>query len=50
VAADPVRSVWEQVARRDTFAERCAADGTTPNGEGKGTRELASSASAGSSS
>ncbi|HEX6913500.1 MAG TPA: HD domain-containing phosphohydrolase, partial [Longimicrobium sp.] len=32
--APPVRDVWEQVARRDTFAERCAADGATPHDAG----------------
>ena len=32
--APPVREVWEQVARRDTFAERCAADGATPDDAG----------------
>jgi putative nucleotidyltransferase with HDIG domain len=36
VSADPVRGEWEAVARRDTFAERCAADGITPEGDGDG--------------
>lgn len=27
--AEPVRAVWEQVVSRDTFAERCAAEGVT---------------------
>jgi putative nucleotidyltransferase with HDIG domain len=35
VCARPVRDVWEQVAHRDLFAERCAADGITPGGEGE---------------
>ncbi|HEX6371661.1 MAG TPA: HD domain-containing phosphohydrolase [Longimicrobium sp.] len=30
--AEPVRAVWEQVAERDLFAERCAADGITEGG------------------
>jgi putative nucleotidyltransferase with HDIG domain len=44
VGTDPVRRVWDQIARRDTFAERCAADDVKPEGEGKGARELASAA------
>jgi putative nucleotidyltransferase with HDIG domain len=30
----PVRDVWEQVAERDLFAERCAADGAVPDDAG----------------
>ncbi|HST59186.1 MAG TPA: HD domain-containing phosphohydrolase [Longimicrobium sp.] len=35
VAADPVRTVWEEIAARDIFAERCAVDGVTPDSDGK---------------
>lgn len=30
VSAPPVRDVWEQIAQRDLFAERCAIDGVRP--------------------
>jgi putative nucleotidyltransferase with HDIG domain len=54
VSAGPVRRVWDQVAQRDTFAERCAVDGVKPEeggqGEGKDKRELASAAPGESSS
>lgn len=35
VSDDPVRSVWAQVADRDLFAERCAAEGVTEDGDGE---------------
>jgi putative nucleotidyltransferase with HDIG domain len=35
VCAEPVRRVWKQVAHRDLFAERGAADGITAGGAGE---------------
>ena len=41
---DPVRSVWEEVAERDLFAERCAADGIT---EGESQEKVGAGVSSG---
>lgn len=43
VSAQPVRGEWEAVARRDTFAERCASDGTGTGDDGgaDGGKEMA---------
>jgi putative nucleotidyltransferase with HDIG domain len=35
VSTAPVRDVWQQVAHRDLFAERCAIDGARPGGAGE---------------
>ena len=42
---DPVRAVWQEIAHRDLFAERCAVDGIKPDGAGKADPQLAGAAS-----
>jgi putative nucleotidyltransferase with HDIG domain len=45
VAEPPVRDVWEQIANRDLFAERCALDGVTEDDSGEAQPEPAASSS-----